>query len=415
MKILHTSDWHLGKMLYQQRRHDEFKCFLDWLVKTIAQRKIEALLIAGDVFNTTTPSPSSQTLYYDFLKEALAAGCRHIVVTAGNHDSPMLLTAPKALLKSFNVHVVGGINDENVEDEVVVLTSQSGSPVAVVCAVPYLRDRDIRSMQAGESVEDKEVKLADAVFAHYDKVFQIAKEKTETADQPIPVIGMGHLFIRGSSTYKNNDERDLYVGTLGQLPLDRFPAFDYFALGHLHMPQKLGGKDTVRYSGSPVAMNFDEARFEKSVVELDVTDSDINVELIPVPVFQKLCQVKGNREAILQELKALVAQNTSIWAEVVYDGEEIIPNLLELVQSVVKGSAVELLRIQNKRLIREVMKEGATQKSLDDLNVFDVFEKCLTQKAVPETDRDELRAKYREVVDEVLSQSEEKADAVKGE
>ena len=111
----------------------------------------------------------------------------------------------------------------------------------------------------------------------------------------------------------------------------------------------------------------------------------------------------------------MVAQNTSIWAEVVYDGEEIIPNLLELVQSVVKGSAVELLRIQNKRLIREVMKEGATQKSLDDLNVFDVFEKCLTQKAVPETDRDELRAKYREVVDEVLSQSEEKADAVKGE
>ena len=199
------------------------------------------------------------------------------------------------------------------------------------------------------------------------------------------------------------------------MPLDRFPAFDYFALGHLHMPQKLGGKDTVRYSGSPVAMNFDEARFEKSVVELDVTDSDINVELIPVPVFQKLCQVKGNREAILQELKALVAQKTSIWAEVVYDGEEIIPNLLELVQSVVKGSAVELLRVQNKRLIREVMKEGATQKSLDDLNVFDVFEKCLTQKAVPETDRDELRAKYREVVDEVLSQSEEKADAVKGE
>lgn len=337
------------------------------------------------------------------------------MVTAGNHDSPTLLTAPKALLKSFNVHVVGGINDENVEDEVVVLTGQSGSPTAVVCAVPYLRDRDIRSMQAGESVEDKEVKLADAVFAHYDKVFQIAKEKTKTADQPIPVIGMGHLFIRGSSTYKNNDERDLYVGTLGQLPLDLFPAFDYFALGHLHMPQKLGGKDTVRYSGSPVAMNFDEARFEKSVVELDVTDSDINVELIPVPVFQKLCQVKGNREAILQELKALVAQKTSIWAEVVYDGEEIIPNLLELVQSVVKGSAVELLRIQNKRLIREVMKEGATQKSLDDLNVFDVFEKCLTQKAVPETDRDELRAKYREVVDEVLSQSEEKADAVKGE
>ena len=312
MKILHTSDWHLGKMLYQQRRHDEFKCFLDWLVKTIAQRKIEALLIAGDVFNTTTPSPSSQTLYYDFLKEALAAGCRHIVVTAGNHDSPTLLTAPKALLKSFNVHVVGGINDENVEDEVVVHTGQSGSPAAVVCAVPYLRDRDIRSVQAGESVEDKEVKLADAVFAHYDKVFQIAKEKTETADQPIPVIGMGHLFIRGSSTYKNNDERDLYVGTLGQLPLDLFPAFDYFALGHLHMPQKLGGKDTVRYSGSPVAMNFDEAHFEKSVVELDLSDSGINVELIPVPVFQKLCQVKGNREAILQELKALVAQKTSI-------------------------------------------------------------------------------------------------------
>lgn len=415
MKILHTSDWHLGKMLYQQKRHDEFKAFLDWLVQTIRERKIEALLIAGDVFNTTTPSPTSQTLYYKFLKEALVAGCRHIVVTAGNHDSPALLTAPKALLKSFNVHVVGGINDENVEDEIVVLTNPNGSPVAVVCAVPYLRDRDVRSVQAGESVEDKEVKLADAVFTHYEKVFNAAKDKLKDQEQPLPVIGMGHLFIRGSATYKNNDERDLYVGTLGQLPLDRFPAFDYFALGHLHMPQKLGGKDTVRYSGSPVAMNFDEARFEKSVLELDLTDSGINVELIPVPVFQRLCQVKGDREAIVQKLKALVKQKTSIWAEVIYDGEEIIPNLLELVQGTVKGSDVELLRVQDKRLIREVMKEGDTQKSLDDLDVFDVFEKCLVQKGVTETDRDELRVKYREVVDMVLAQSKENTDAVNGE
>ena len=313
------------------------------------------------------------------------------------------------------MHVVGGINDENVEGEIVVLTNQNGSPVAVVCAVPYLRDRDVRSVQAGESVEDKEVKLADAVFTHYEKVFNVAKEKLKDQEQPIPVIGMGHLFIRGSATYKNNDERDLYVGTLGQLPLDRFPAFDYFALGHLHMPQKLGGKDTVRYSGSPVAMNFDEARFEKSVLELDLTDSGINVELIPVPVFQRLCQVKGDREAIVQKLKALVKQQTSIWVEVIYDGEEIIPNLLELVQATVKGSDVELLRVQDKRLIREVMKEGDTQKSLDDLDVFDVFEKCLVQKGVTETDRDELRVKYREVVDMVLAQSKENTDAVNGE
>ena len=159
MKILHTSDWHLGRRLYGKKRYEEFEAFLNWLNETIQQEKIDILLVAGDVFDTCMPSNRAQTLYYKFLCQVANSSCRHIVIIAGNHDSPSFLAAPKTLLRSLNVHIVASIS-EQIEDELIVLNNlKENSPELIVCAVPFLRDRAVRRVEAGENIEDKELKL----------------------------------------------------------------------------------------------------------------------------------------------------------------------------------------------------------------------------------------------------------------
>jgi exonuclease SbcD len=175
MRILHTSDWHLGRSLYGRKRYEEFSSFLDWLAQTIEDEKVDALLIAGDVFDTSTPSNRAQELYYRFLCRVATSCCRHVVVVAGNHDSPSFLNAPKELLRALNVYVVGSMT-EALEDEVFVLHADD-KPEAIVCAVPYLRDKDIRTVEPGETIDDKNAKLVEGLKNHYADVCAIAEQK----------------------------------------------------------------------------------------------------------------------------------------------------------------------------------------------------------------------------------------------
>ncbi|HQP27484.1 MAG TPA: exonuclease subunit SbcD, partial [Candidatus Syntrophosphaera sp.] len=176
MKILHTSDWHIGRTLCGRKRYEEFEAFLFWLEETLHQEQVDTLLVAGDVFDTGAPSNRAQELYYRFLSRVATSSCRHVVVIAGNHDSPSFLNAPRELLKALHVHVIGGISD-NRDDEVLVLSKEAGSPELIVCAVPYLRDRDIRVAEAGENIEDKERKLIEGIRSHYAEVAALAEQK----------------------------------------------------------------------------------------------------------------------------------------------------------------------------------------------------------------------------------------------
>ena len=146
MNILHTSDWHLGRTLYGRRRQEEFAAFLDWLLGCISTYNIDVLIVAGDIFDTSTPGTAAQELYYRFLARVGSTGCRHVVIIGGNHDSPSFLDAPAGLLRALDVHVVGQACTEPV-DQVLLLHDDLGEPQLLVCAVPYLRDRDIRQAQ----------------------------------------------------------------------------------------------------------------------------------------------------------------------------------------------------------------------------------------------------------------------------
>lgn len=411
MKILHTSDWHIGSALYGRKRYDESEQFLHWLVETIKNHSIETLLVAGDIFDTSTPSNTAQELYYRFLNEVSKTTCRYVIVTGGNHDSPSFLDAPKALLKAFNVHVVGSAA-EREEDEVLVLKDAHNNPEVIVCAVPFLRDRDVRQSSEGESYRDKENRLVKGIILHYQKVYDEACKERNELGKSLPIIGMGHLFIAGSSIYKRsgetNGERDLYVGSLGQVPVDRLPPFDYFALGHLHIPQKVAGSETIRYSGSPMAMNFDEIHQQKSVVIVDIHDQNVDIQTVPVPAFRHFEQIKGDWDSIEANLKRLKEEFFAGWVEVIYEGQEVIGNLRERVYKLVENTSIEVLKIQNAMLFNAVMKQYEKEVELQDLNPSDVFDQCLIDHGIPDDQKVVLKGLFSEVCRQISEADNQK-------
>ncbi|MBE0405380.1 exonuclease SbcCD subunit D C-terminal domain-containing protein [Psychrobacter sp. AOP22-C1-22] len=326
LTILHTSDWHLGRRLYGRMRYEEFEAFLSWLQETISTQKVDVLIVAGDIFDTMTPSNRAQALYYEFLGKVSKSCCQHIVIVAGNHDSPTFLDAPSNVLKFLNVHVIGTAC-EDLNDEVLVLDDADGTAHCIIAAVPYLRDRDVRNSHAGESVDSKDANVIAGICTHYDEVASIAKTKqaelAKAHKRHIPIIATGHLFAAGGTTTDDDGVRDLYVGSLGKVSADMFDdGFDYVALGHLHVPQRVGGRESIRYSGSPIAMGFGEAKQQKQVllVQFGVAENDVEDEVLASEVA-----IEHSLAPIKETTKKIAAQ-TSEFMDDLFSFEELVEN-----------------------------------------------------------------------------------------
>ena len=398
MKLLHTSDWHIGRTLYGRKRYAEFEAFLSWLAELIEREDIDVLLVAGDVFDNSTPSNYSQGLYYRFLCRVAASADRHVVITAGNHDSPSFLNAPRELLEFLNVHVVGSASN-SPEDELIVLPGPDQQLRLIVCAVPYLRDRDIRTAEAGESVEDKERKIIEGIRTHYRMVCNAAEQKRAMLDKPVPIVAMGHLFTAGGQTVDGDGVRELYIGSLAQVRTDVFPeSIDYLALGHLHVPQRVGGSDFIRYCGSPLPLGFGEAQQEKGVILVEFSGNTPIVTNVPVPRFQELSTLRGDWQAIADDIDKLKSEESNAWLEVVYEGDEIAGSLREKLDEAIEGTSLEILRVKNNRVLELAMQGMDSGETLDDMDVTDVFKRCLESHEVPEEQHPALLSAYREVI-----------------
>lgn len=396
MRLLHTSDWHLGRMLHGELRHEEHAGFLAWLIETIEKQAVDVLLVAGDVFDTTTPSNRAQQLYYRFLHQLSCGSCRHVVITAGNHDSPSFLEAPKDLLRAMNVHVVGLAREP--AEEVLVLRDGQGHPELVVCAVPYLRDGDIRTVEAAESIAEKEHKRAAGIRAHYQEVAALAQDTCRALGADVPLVAMGHLFTAGGHTIEGDGVRELYVGALGHVPATIFDArFDYVALGHLHVPQLVGSRSVIRYSGSPLLMGFGEAGQQKSVCLVTFQSPTPTVEELPVPMFRRLERIKGTWHAIAERLEALRSTDEPVWLEVVHDGDEVIADLAERLEPLCTPD-LRMLSCVDLRKRRAILGQPPEIERLEELDEQEVFERCLEEKAIPPPQRGALREVYTEIL-----------------
>ena len=395
LKLLHTSDWHLGCTLCGRKRHDEAEAFLRWLGDAIERERVDILLVAGDVFDSIAPGNRAQELYYRFLRRIAASCCRHVVITAGNHDSPSFLNAPRELLLEFGVHIVGAITG-SPDDEALVLQDESGADELVVCAVPYLRDRDIRCVEAGESIEDKERKLSEGIALHYAAVCGRARELAHG----VPVVAMGHLFAAGGRTVDGDGVRNLYVGALARVGTDIFPEdIAYVALGHLHSPQRIGGADRIRYSGAPLPMGFGESGRPKSVCLVDIPPSGpAAVRTLPVPCFRRLERICGDWDAIASRLFEMKAAGESAWIEAVCDDANIVPDIRERFDEATRGTDLDILRIRSGTAVESALAGTDEGETLAELDEYEVFSRCLDANGVPEERRPELERTYRETL-----------------
>ena len=403
IKVLHTSDWHIGRRLKNHDRLEEFKKFFDWLEKLIIDENIDILLVSGDIFDSTTPSAQAQDIYYSFISKVVKSNCRHTIIISGNHDSPALINAPSELLKLLKIHVVGNAC-ENPSDEVIKLYDENGNLEMIICAVPYLRDRDVRILKGGQELHDIEKDLINGIEKHYEKVFEYAKEIQN--QQNISITAMGHLFIKGGKTEPDDGVRSLYVGTAVEISNNIFPDFlTYVALGHLHTSQK-SGRDNIRYSGSPLAMDFGEAGRNKSVNIIEIDGKNlVNIKEVTVPIFQRLERIKGDIEKIFADLQNLTSENESIWLDIVYNGNETIGDLQDKLEEFTKNFPhLEILSIkdESKNFYADTTTSELNIESVTPLEMLDLFFK---ENDTSEDQREIFINMYKEILDEVQNEN----------
>lgn len=381
MRVLHTADWHLGQhFLTGQERLTEQRAFLDWLLTTVRQEGVEALVLAGDVFDTTTPSHAAQELYYDFLVRMQATGCRDIVVVGGNHDSPTLLNASRRLLRALRIHVIGGVPAEATE-QVVTLAATGGRPGLVVCAVPFLRERDLRLAGAGETPDERQLRVRDSIAGHY-KLLSEHDLVRGLREHDVPVLATGHLYAAGGEA-REGAERDVHIGGLGVIAAEHFPAaFDYVALGHLHRPQVVGGRAHIRYSGSPVPLSFTEADDKQQVLLLDFAGAGPpRITPLAVPVARRLQRFHGGLAEVEAAILAFDNEgfNLVAWADVVVLSDEATTEVQRRIQAVLKERRAQVLAPRGVRQHRltptpdAAAEASAPLEHLHELTVEEVF------------------------------------------
>ncbi len=392
MKILHTSDWHIGHTLYNKKRYDEHEKFLSWLKEIITERGIDALLVSGDVFDTGAPGGQAQRLYYDFLTSLLGTCCRTVVVVAGNHDSPALLEAPSGVLERLNIHTIGLPGE--TERHVIPLRDAAGTVKAVCCAVPYLRKNEMVRIEDDSQTSDEKIVAATAQF--YRDLMQAALEYRQEYGDNLPIVATGHLFAQGAMRTEGDGVRELYVGSLGQVGADIFPSeLDYVALGHIHGAQTVGKQPRIRYCGSPLPMSFSELGRDKYVLEVSL-DEGLCVQEIPVPVFQRMAAVKGSREQILDKLSELTGED--VWIEVTYTDEVACPHLSADIAEAMKDAKAQVLCIRNHSAAMGMTGITYEAQSLNAMSVQDVFLSCIDEDAYNDEDKQALIDCFNEII-----------------
>lgn len=399
MRILHTSDWHLGQHFMGKTRQAEHRVWCDWLVQTVAEQQADALIIAGDIFDTGTPPSYAREQYNQFIVQMQATGCQ-LVILAGNHDSVAMLNESKNLLAQLNTHVISSAAD-NPDEQLLVLKQRDGKLGAIVCAIPYLRPRDVQRSQAGQSADDKQRDLQQAIADHYAQLFSRAQALRQQLGVNLPIIGTGHLTTLGASL--TDSVRKIYVGNLAAFPTDAFPAFDYLALGHIHRPQKVAGLEHMRYSGSPIALSFDEAQQQKQLLCVDLNTEGLqSVTALQIPCFQRLISVSGSLAELEQQLTELAKQldaKATTWLEIRVHVDDYYADLDERISALCADMPVEVLRV---RRVRANKVAGLTRDAgqvLSELTPAEVFTKRLHNEQLTDEEIGVLQGLHAQVLE----------------
>ncbi len=383
MRFLHTSDIHLGQRFHRRDRQREHSEYLAWLRDRFVETEADAVLIAGDVFDVASPPSYAREQLAGFVHDIRQAGGQ-LIILGGNHDSPLTLSEnlkPWGLLSAL---VVPSVAPEDAAANVHVISKRDGTPGMVLCAVPFIHERQIVRSVAGQSDEERRAMLANAITQYYREIYEAALAKRQLMGLDLPIVATGHLTLVGASL--SESVKDIYVGSLEALSTEMLPPADYVALGHIHRGMKVGGHDHIRYCGSPIALSFDELNREKEVLVVQFgPERSRQIEAIGVPRFQAMGRISAPIDELPAALDAYLAENPGdaerpTWLEVAITDAGYLPDLGERVDQLVEGRPVEVLRITSSRRSDANAGIESSPESLDELTPEQVFQSLLDKR-----------------------------------
>lgn len=411
MKILHTADWHIGQLFHEYDRTYEHQQFLNWLVDTLQTEQIDVLLISGDVFDISNPSASSIKMFYSFLNKATKAiPDLQIVITAGNHDSASRLEAPKPLLESSNVHIIGLVEKDgegNIDyQKLLVPIHDNSKNVKIWClAIPFLRMGDYPTILNCANP------YTEGVTALYKDAFEYASLKKQDGQS---IIAMGHLHTHHAEVSDLDKTERLIMGGVECIPATAFHQdIKYVALGHIHKAQRIGGKEHIRYSGSPLPMSFSELNYKHQVIvfELDEEISELKSIEIPLSVpLQRIPQTPLPLHEVIGLLDNLPIMDNDLQTvpflevRILLDGPE--PALRHKVETALAGKRVRLAKIDVKYPASTLeATEFITPDELSELQPIDVFGKVYQSRYNIDVPNDILQL-FKQVAEEINQTAE---------
>lgn len=387
MRFLHTADWHIGQLFHEYDRTYEHQQFLHWLVRVLQEEQIDVLLVSGDVFDLSNPSAASIRMFYTFLNQAIKANPDlQIIITAGNHDSATRLESPKPLLESSNIHIIGLVEKDsegNIDYEklIIPIRNSSGAIKAWCLAIPFLRMGDY------PVVPESTNPYTEGVAALYQEVFEYALKRKQD-DQSI--IAMGHLHTQHAEITELDKTERLIMGGVECISASAFHEdIKYVALGHIHKAQRIGGKEHIRYSGSPIPMSFSELNYKHQVIVFDLEGENIaNLKPIEVPLSVSLQRIPTKHQP-LHEVISLLEQTPArdegenvlpyLEVRVLLEGPE--PGLRHKVETVLADRHVRLAKIDVKYPVAASnTADFIIPDKLHQLKPLDVFAKVYQSK-----------------------------------
>lgn len=408
LRILHTADWHLGQVLHGTSRAYEHARFFTFLEDSIAEHEVDALIIAGDIFDVANPPPSAQAAYYELLARLRRRFPRlDIAVVGGNHDSHERLDAPRELLAldPFRVSIVGGLPQDPLR-ALVPLHDRDRHVAAWLSAVPFLRRGDV--LRGEHAQLGSHEHLIGSYRGLYEQLSAEAAQRAGGAKQAL--VATGHCYMVGGQISELS-ERKIQVGNQHALPLEIFPEqLAYVALGHLHRAQSVLGKEGVRYSGSPIPLSLAEKNYEHQILLVDLEGTKLSaikklyvpraVEILSVPeehrpaaeVLSLLRRLpRGRPPGAIDEEKPLLEVRVLL--------EAANARLRRDIEEALEGAWVRLLRIDVRYLRPEDQVARLRPSRLDAIAPEQVFEACYLAKRTGPLP-DELRRLFLELVEE---------------
>ncbi len=411
LRLFHTSDWHLGHHLHGVSRQREHQQFLDWLLAELLGKQADALIVAGDIFDSANPSSAAQSQLYDFLVKAKTQQPNlDIVLIGGNHDSASRLDAPSPILNALGVAVVGGLSRDdqnNIEWErlLIPLTNVAGEVKAWCGAMPFLRNADLPSSTERSNEQDHDPLIA-GMKTLYNELFLQLQQKASNGES---LILTGHCYMVNGAVSELS-ERKILGGNQHALPVELFPeTIAYVALGHLHLAQKVGTHQHIRYSGSPIPLSFDETNYSHQLVQVDVrTGQPVETVGIKIPRSVELLRVPNGKDfAVLPEVIEQL-QNLSLddlpmeqrpLLELRIKLEKPEPSLRQQIELAIVNLPVRLLKISTAYSGSDKsLADLKIEERLEELQPLEVFQRCYHNKhdnAAPET----MNALFSELIE----------------